>query len=508
MKASAAFGYLLKPFHVKSLLIAIEMAVQRFQTERRLEESQLTYATILGSISDGVIATDTQGGVRFMNAVAERITGWPLSEAQGESSRLVLRFADREGAPGEDHLVAHVVATRAAISLGADEYVISRSGELVPVDGAISPVIDTLGRLVGTTITLRDVTESRRAVQAVQAMAERLRAVVDTAVDGVLLLDAQGRILMSNPACLRLFGCEGEELSGLSVEEFMPSPLASGPAQALPPDRADQAESMRISAQPTTVRRRDRSTFRAEISVGAAIDREQPVFVCVIHDVSERIELEKALLDAVGREQRRFGDDLHDGLGQELTGLSLLLAAMARSARDALALEPSDLDRAQDVARHAIQSCRSIARGLSPVAETQGGLIAGLRDLVVRLKTPSGPSVDFTATEASRLGLSAAVADHLYRIAQEALSNALRHSHAHSITVRFAVEPELVRLEICDDGDGMRLPGTRLRGLGLRTMRYRADVIGARLQIERSGTAGTCVVCDCPQAASHPGAVH
>ena len=217
--------------------------------------------------------------------------------------------------------------------------------------------------------------------------------------------------------------------------------------------------------------------------------------------MSERKELEAALLDAIGNEQRRLGDDLHDGLGQELTGLALLLSAFVNSMRHGGSLEVTELERALEVAQHALQSCRSIARGLSPVTENQGGLIAGLRELVARLKTGSGPSLEFTASGATRLGLSTAASDHLFRIAQEAIANALKHAHANSIKVTLHIEPARVRLEICDDGEGFRLPERRATGLGLRTMSYRASLLGAKFDIRHVNPAGTCVVCDCPQAA-------
>jgi signal transduction histidine kinase len=205
------------------------------------------------------------------------------------------------------------------------------------------------------------------------------------------------------------------------------------------------------------------------------------------------------LLDAIGNEQRRLGDDLHDGLGQELTGLALLLSAFVNSARRGRSLEVTELERALDVAQHALQSCRSIARGLSPVTENQGGLIAGLRELVARIKTGSAPSLEFTATGASRLGLSPAASDHLFRIAQEAIANALKHAHANSIKVTLDIGPARVRLE-CDDGEGFA-PERSATGLGLRTMSYRASLLGAKFNIRHLNHAGTCVVCECPQAA-------
>jgi signal transduction histidine kinase len=108
--------------------------------------------------------------------------------------------------------------------------------------------------------------------------------------------------------------------------------------------------------------------------------------------------------------------------------------------------------------------------------------------------------VNISVSEVSRLGLSRATSDHLYRIAQEALSNALKHAHASSINVKLDVERETVRLEICDDGWGVRDMDQNLPGLGLRTMQYRASMIGARLEIAPFRPNGTRVICECPQA--------
>jgi PAS domain S-box-containing protein len=235
------------------------------------------------------------------DGVAERLTGWSSREAQGEQLETVLSVADSAG----------------------DQHVVD-----------LSCVVDGLGRVVGASITLRDVTNARKAESDLVTMAQQLRAVVDTAVDGVLMFDAAGTILMLNPACERLFGYSSGEMTGRSIEIIMPSPLST--AFGRPLLHIDRPESRRpvvVASRETICRRRDRSTFPAEISVGEANHPGQPMFVGVVHDVSERKELEAALLDAVGREQRRFGTDLHDGLGQELTGLSLLLSALTSAAR-------------------------------------------------------------------------------------------------------------------------------------------------------------------------------
>lgn len=497
-KAASAYGYVLKPFHIRNLIVAIEVAVDRFEMERRLEESQLTYETILSSVADGVIAVDTEGRVRFMNGVAARLTGWSIREAEREPLGRVLNVSD---AGGEDsmRLIARVLSSRTTSSLGRDASVISRDGARVPVDGEMSCVLDGLGRVVGASITLRDVTGSRRAESELRMLAQQLRAVVDTAVDGVLLFDATGAILMLNPACERLFGYTAGEMIGGNIETLMPSPLSG--AHDWPTDRLEAGRPLTVAARATICRRRDRSTFPAEVSIGEAHSPGHPLFVGIVHDVSERRALEAAFLDAVGREQRRFAIDLHDGLGQELTGLSLLLSALTDTARATHSPHAKDLEQANEVVRHAVQSCGAIARGLSPIAPTEGGLIGALRHLVTRVKTPSGPDVDISVSEVSRIGLSDAASEHLFRIAQEALANALKHAHANAIKVRLEVEHANVRLEICDDGDGLAASAVSAEGLGLRTMRYRASLLGASIKITRSAVAGTCVVCECPRVA-------
>jgi PAS domain S-box-containing protein len=497
-KSASAYGYVLKPFHIRNLIVAIEVALDRFEMERRLEDSRLTYATILGSISDGVIAADMNGRIRFMNAVAERLTGWSNREAEGELAATVLKIGDSRAHLSALDLIARVQASRMPATFGRDAFVCNRAGFRVPVDGAISSVIDGLGRAVGTAIVLHDVTHARRAESDLRAMAEQLRAVVDTAVDGVVMFDASGTIVMLNPACERLFGYTSAGLAGSNIEALMPATLVL--ATRSPRLSSQIPRPIVLMERATICRRRDQSTFPAEISVGEVRSPDRPLFVSVIHDITERRELETAYLEAVEREQRRFGTDLHDGLGQELTGLSLLLSALIRTEREAHGPRTADLEQANQVAQHALESCQAIARGLSPIGPAEGGLIRALRDLVSRLKAPLGPRVEILVSEVARLGLSPAATDHLYRIAQEALSNALKHAHACSIQVSLDVEREHVRLEIRDDGEGVSDAGNESPGLGLRTMQYRASLIGARLEIAHFAPHGTCIVCDCPQS--------
>ena len=501
-KARAAFGYVLKPFHVDSLLVAIDVGLHRAQIDSRLHEHELTFAAILGSLSEGVVTTDAHGRVRLMNAAAEQLLGWSARAADGRALATVLKLTDEAGVPAHERLAKRIVAGRQPVQFGPNDHLLRANGDRIPIDGGAAPVIDYLGRVVGLTVTFRDASAKRRAERELRALSGELQAVVDTAVDGVMLLDGDGAIRVFNPACTRLSGYAAEEMIGRNVAQLMPSPLAGAEAPGAAAGDTVRAP-LRVGDRATTLWRKDGVALPVEVSVGEAEHHGRAAFVVVVHDLSERRELEAAYFDAAGNEQRRIARDLHDGLGQELTGLALLLSALERAASEAELPNAGDLARLRDLASHTIGTCRSVARGLLPVADGQGGLVAGLHDLVQRLNDVPGPAIQFSVIEAASVGLSAAATDHLYRIAQEALTNALKHARAQSIHVKLDVGRSAVMLSVCDDGGGIVASSQDPAGLGLKTMRYRAELIGARLRIEGPGRAGTgtCVVCECPQQA-------
>jgi two-component system sensor histidine kinase UhpB len=214
----------------------------------------------------------------------------------------------------------------------------------------------------------------------------------------------------------------------------------------------------------------------------------------------ERRRLERALREAADQERGRLAKELHDGLGQELTGFALLTDGLAKQvARSQSPVAAPELERLAKVARHAIKTCRDIARGLSPLGGTLAGLAEALRDLTDRTAGPPGPGVSLTVNMNAPITTSREVCEHLYRIAQEALTNAMKHSRAATVEVRLDVDAETIRLSVLDDGTGIAdLPADSF-GLGMRTMRDRAAVIGSRLSVEGRRDRGTAVICETPQ---------
>jgi signal transduction histidine kinase len=227
-------------------------------------------------------------------------------------------------------------------------------------------------------------------------------------------------------------------------------------------------------------------------------------FAVLIHEITDRKLLEAALLEASSREQERLGRELHDGLGQEITGIALLAEGIARDAERAGLPNAQEQKRLAATASHAIGTCRGLAHGMSPLDEVHGDLPAALRALAARQSGLHGPAVDFEEVGGAAIRLPRSSADHLYRIGQEAISNALRYAEATRIVIRLVVRSDSVRLEVEDDGCGCGPAPDQAAGIGIKTMRYRARVLGGDLAIGPGEHGGTRIACLCPQPVAAP----
>jgi signal transduction histidine kinase len=188
------------------------------------------------------------------------------------------------------------------------------------------------------------------------------------------------------------------------------------------------------------------------------------------------------------REQRRIGQDLHDGLCQQLTGVSLLARSLGKGLP---AAANSSLRQIVDLINGCIEETRLVTRGLHPVPDEPGGLAIGLREMVEIVRTTSNIQCELQI-KGDLLLNDIAVASNLYRIAQEAVRNAVRHSDATLLIIAVEASGDIVSLRITDNGTG--LPSVRERkGLGLEIMKYRAFTIGGSLQIFPNTPRGTVV---------------
>jgi PAS domain S-box-containing protein len=226
-------------------------------------------------------------------------------------------------------------------------------------------------------------------------------------------------------------------------------------------------------------------------------------FLGVAFDITRRKELERdavqrEVLAIAAREQRQIGQELHDGVGQELTGLGLMAQSLAQRLPKA-AVEKRIALRLIAGLDGIHQQVREISRGLIPVHVEGRGLAAALDDLAARTTEASGIKVTAECPECVELP-DHATATQLFRIAQEAVSNAVRHGRPRYIRLTLLTEPSGLRLQIRDDGIGIQAGLHQCDGLGLRIMQYRAGQIGGVLRVGPTLEGGTVVSCTLPRS--------
>jgi len=383
---------------------------------------------------------------------------------------------------GEDSRIAGIAA-------GADDYLVKplSSRELVArVDGAVR-----LARLRR---------ETARREQA------DLEALFSMAPDGVIVVGHDGRVLTANEKARQLFGYSEQEFLGLPVEALMPASQRS--AHVGHRDTYVRAPVVRLMNPLQELRgvRRDGSEFIVEIGLGPLQFKNQACTIAIVRDISERkkLEAERAeqekrfrslssrLVEVQEAERRELSAELHDRTSPQLAAIQINLSMLRnmpsmRETEDVRAL----LDDTVGLIADTTVSIREISSNLRPTVLDDGGLLPALAGYAQQFTQRTGIVVQLNTQDATRT-LSPAVQSSLFRIVQEALTNCAKHARAKNVTIGLSTGgSHLVSLMIADDGTGFDFERQSTAGLGLLTMRERAEFLGGRFSLETKPGQGT-----------------
>lgn len=245
-------------------------------------------------------------------------------------------------------------------------------------------------------------------------------------------------------------------------------------------------------------RKGDGTPFTAELLLSRITIQRRHAVMALIRDISERRRVEKELVAASEREQQRLGRDMHDTLGQLLAGLKYMARGLVlrMNQKDALDAIPVAA-QVEQIAGQCIQEARRIASGLFPPRLGHEDLADSLRELCSNMSNVLGCECRFDGDRLD-MELDPVIALHLYRIVQEATTNAVKHGQALQIVVRMHTVNRCLILEVMDNGVGFRPVATRPPGMGLRIMRHRASLLNGSLDIVPSESGGTIVRCTAP----------
>jgi PAS domain S-box-containing protein len=469
------------------------------------------FAAMLRDAADAIVVTDFGGRIVAWNRGAQRLYGYTQAEA--------LKLNVRDLMTGErldSTLEVMRRVARGETMPAFDTQRRTRDGRIVDVSATVALLFDAAGNPESLAATERDITARRRSEDETRMLNQRLeqrvaeraaelqhseeqiRAILDATADAVVTIDILGRIATFNRAAERIFGYLASEVIGENVAMLIPPQERVGRYGYKATAARAYAARLVGGSHEISGRRKDGTIFPIQLSMNSVEGRD--LFVGVARDMTEHKALQKEIIDVAMLEQRRIGQELHDGTQQELTGLGLLALNLAESLGRSGSTAASQV--AARVAR-GIEQCnqrvRSLARGMVPVPVDREGLMTALAELARQTTEIHGLPCGFECPSRVEID-NDNEATHLYRIAQEAVSNATRHAKASAIWVRLEQVEDRLILEVQDNGIGLRARGVSGKGVGLRLMEHRCAMIGGTFAIEPRPDGGTCIACSVSRA--------
>lgn len=478
--------------------------VHDIRAERTARAQAEAMAGRLRALADAAVDTllatlDLDGRVLEWSHGAERLSGQPASVVIGRTLDSVL--------PGAQDAQAWLRQARIdgqhAVSLRACR----PSGEDCHYEGSIY----SLGLAPGCArfgVLLRDTTDQSRARETLASSEARLSAIVDTASDAIISVNAEGRIIVFNPAAERIFGHPLSRMLGQPLEALLPEPARQRHHSFVENFAHSGVTRRSMGVGHVLGTHADGRTLQLEASISQAVANGQIVLTAILRDVTERVgqerlietardelaQLNRRLLEQEKESSRRLAQALHDELGQTLAALRLHWDAYRHA-------QPETRERMEariaDLVVHANHQIRDVLSDLRPPLLDELGLAAAL-DNELRQHLAVDETVDVTlaaSPESQQERWPADVEYACFMVAREALLNALQHASARHIRVRLDGDAHRLALRVTDDGIGIEAKSQdgRPGHLGLIGMRERAHAIGATLLIDGAAGHGTMV---------------
>lgn len=338
------------------------------------------------------------------------------------------------------------------------------------------------------------------AEQAARRENEFASAILNASGALMAVLDSAGGIVRFNKSCEQLTGFSAEEVRGKTVwETLVPAEEREAVRQVYERLSAGadvikteshwltKSGETRLIAWSRTAMRNPDGSLHYVIASGI--------------DITEHRKLEREVLRISELEQRRIGQDLHDGICQHLAGIELTVQALQQNLEKRSKTAAARTGEIAAHVRETIRQTKLLARGLSPVALEENGLMSALHELANSVSAMFRVNCTFRCDTPVSIRDNA-TATHLFRIAQEAVSNAIRHGQASAIEVTLRKANEKIMLAVNDNGRGLPESVAHHRGMGLHIMQYRAGMIRGSLTVQRLPQGGTSVVCSLVEPAA------
>ncbi len=487
-KITGPYGYITKSFNYNELHTTIDMAIYKNRMQKKVVENEYLLNTTLENIEDAVINIDNEGYIQYLNTAASELLNISKIQAyQLKIDRIGIKWVQ---ADGKD--LQHPFQKKRKNKKAKSEYSLinTASGLVTSVECSINILLDSSRNIKGYVYLIQNI-EERKKIAAIKS---RLASIVESSQDAIIGIDINGVINSWNRGAEDILGYSVDEVLGQNISMLTPPNI---PNEL--PEKIDLLKSGKTVEHYESARLRKSGELIEMSILPSPILNAKGIMTgisFIARNITEKKNLEKEVIEIGEKERERIGRDLHDSLGQELTGILLNIKTIENITKNKLADEElSQIKYTQEMIKSAIEKTRTMAKNMIPVKLQTEGLPHALEDLANFARTVYKKNV-ITRIDDRISSMNIITETQLYHIAQEAVNNSIKHSGTDMISISLNVLQSEMVLSVKDNGCGFRQE--KGEGIGINIMKYRANLVSGTLSVHSEENEGTLILCRVP----------
>jgi len=433
------------------------------------------------NILHGVIISNCDGNIICWNRAAESIFDYDSSEAVGRNIRFILNdeayqafklLAGSECPDASEHGRWPGICKG-----GLKRWVDMRFRKFNEADTGHPLVI----------VTVCDIQALKKTEKKLEESKARNEAILESSVDAIVTINRDGLIQSFNLAAQNMFGYTEDDVIGKNVSILMPSPHSQKHDEYIQNYILSGEKKIIGRGREVQGIRKDGTVFPIDLSVGEARWNGNLFFTGIIKDITNRKNLEKRILEISQQERQRIAQDLHDGLGQMLTGIRMISENLARKLNANGVPGSDEVQEIANMIRETDEYARTLSHGMIEVDIDKKGLDSALESLCKKNEKLFGIECVYEKTD-DLLISDHSLALNLYRIVQEAIHNAVKHGEAGKVILRLSKTGKHIAMVVIDNGKGFEnsdISTQEEKGMGIQIMKYRAGLYGGMVEMVR-----------------------